>query len=543
MKMELRFTPTRLESEAEGTLTVSGYVNKTEQPSEILGTSKRFIEKIAKGTFARALKKANRDIDFLAEHKKDKILASTRNNSLSLVEDDQGLFMSATITPTSYGKDSYELIKSGIFKNMSFGFRTIKDSWKRIESNLYERTIVELELFEVSVVKDPAYSQSTISARGIDLVEEVEIPDIEIEVREERELPLDVQEKRLKVDIEKKHQDIQRAESFLENDPNSTSFQGFVKRENEKLTALNDELRQIQNQMEETIMKNEQRELQGAVKGGALFAEQIAPIIGRLESTSDVVSKVRKLKLTDSNLVIPFEDSLGEASFVDEDNPIPLVDFDVKKLTRLQKKRVGIAQRFSNVFLQDANDLDEASKNLMFKRVGKKLEDEILTGDGVLGFKGISNDVLVTSVNVAIAPTKEALRALYLKVNSEYRPFAKWYMSEGYFEKLSELTDNDGYLVKSKTVDGKVIPTLWGHEIDVTSSMNAGDVIGQVPVIFASITDSYTVAFSDSPIDTKFQAIKSDAAQAKAGTVLFAVETYCDGAIHNYQAVAKAVVA
>src|SRR5690606_7363150 len=155
MEMELRVNSAQLTGNQDGSLKVSGYVNKTEQLSEILGVTKRFKEKIARGAFSRAIKKAGRDIDFLSEHKADKILASTRNNSLQLTEDEQGLFMEATITPTTWGKDAYELINSGIFRNMSFGFRTIKDTWKKIESNLYERTIEELELFEVSVVKDP----------------------------------------------------------------------------------------------------------------------------------------------------------------------------------------------------------------------------------------------------------------------------------------------------------------------------------------------------------------------------------------------------
>ena len=175
MKMELRVQDAELRANTDGTMTVSGYVNKTGQLSNVLGVTKRFVEKIAKGAFSRAIQTAPKDIDFLAEHK-SKLLLPTRNNSLKLTEDEQGLFMEATITPTSWGKDYYELIDSGILRNMSFGFRTIKDSWRLLETNLYERTIEELELFEVSVVRDPAYSQSTIAARGIDLVEEVEIP-------------------------------------------------------------------------------------------------------------------------------------------------------------------------------------------------------------------------------------------------------------------------------------------------------------------------------------------------------------------------------
>lgn len=182
MNMELRVHNAELSSNEDGSMTVSGYVNKTEQLSNVLGITKRFVEKIAKGAFTRAIQNAKKDIDFLSEHKPEKILASTRNGSLTLREDEQGLFMEATIAPTSWGKDAYTLIDSKIYQNMSFGFRTIKDSWRNLEAGLYERTIEELELFEVSVVKDPAYSQSTIAARGIDLVEDVEIP---VELQEE----------------------------------------------------------------------------------------------------------------------------------------------------------------------------------------------------------------------------------------------------------------------------------------------------------------------------------------------------------------------
>lgn len=176
MEIELRVQNAELTSSEDGSMTVSGYVNETGKLSNILGVTTKFVEKIAPGAFQRAIDNSQRDIDFLAEHDNKKILASTRNGSLKLKEDDKGLFMSATIAPTSWGRDYYELIKAGILKNMSFGFRTIKDSWRSIDLDLFERTVEELELFEVSVVRDPAYSQSSIAARGIDLIKDVEVP-------------------------------------------------------------------------------------------------------------------------------------------------------------------------------------------------------------------------------------------------------------------------------------------------------------------------------------------------------------------------------
>ena len=199
MKMELRVQDSKMELNSDGTLTVSGYVNKTNEPSNVLGSEKRFVERISKGVFTRAIENSKRDIDFLAEHDSSKILASTRNDSLTLHEDESGLYMEATIAPTSWGRDAYTLIESGIYRNMSFGFKVVKDKWKSIENGLYERTIEDLELFEVSVVKNPAYSQSTIAARGIDVVEDVEPPselqEEEIDLDELKELMISINER------------------------------------------------------------------------------------------------------------------------------------------------------------------------------------------------------------------------------------------------------------------------------------------------------------------------------------------------------------
>jgi HK97 family phage prohead protease len=180
MKMELRVNQTTMTANDDGTLKVEGYVNKTNQPSNMLGRESRFIEVIKPGVWQRAIEKA-KEIHFYAEHDKNKILSSTRNGSLQLREDENGLYMTATISPTSWGKDYYQLIKDGILQNMSFGFRAIKDSWRNMGDH-FQRVVDEVELFEVSVVRDPAYASSTISARGIDLVED-EVPSSELNLR------------------------------------------------------------------------------------------------------------------------------------------------------------------------------------------------------------------------------------------------------------------------------------------------------------------------------------------------------------------------
>ena len=217
--IELRFNNfENVIDENDGKLRVSGYVNEVEKFSHTLGTRKKFKEKICRGTFKRALEKGN-DIHFLAEHDDNKILASTRNNSLTLVEDEKGLFMTAEISPTSYGKDYHTLINDGILRNMSFGFSVDKDKWKKSHDGIYTREITDLTLYEVSVVTNPAYPQSSIQARGMSLVNELEIPsDIEVEEEMEEVKQVDtVETEKTEETVEEKKEDRAYIEYIYDN--------------------------------------------------------------------------------------------------------------------------------------------------------------------------------------------------------------------------------------------------------------------------------------------------------------------------------------
>lgn len=174
-RVEFRMQDAHMSS--SGDMVVSGYVNETNQFSQELGISKRFKEKINKGAFKRAIQNSNRDIDFLAEHDSSIVLASTKNDTLQLREDDKGLYMEARVINTSAGRDWYEMISSGLITNMSFGFKSIEDEWRSVGENLFERTINNLELFEVSAVRNPAYAQSSISNRGMNTSDEDIVPE------------------------------------------------------------------------------------------------------------------------------------------------------------------------------------------------------------------------------------------------------------------------------------------------------------------------------------------------------------------------------
>lgn len=184
MTMEQRNLQVEIrQQEGKEGLQVSGIVNTPGEKSQLLRSKGRqFYEIVAKGTFEKAIKNA-KEILFLDSHNKSKILASTKNGSLSLIETEEGVQMEAEIVNTSYGRDVYELISAGLIGNMSFGFNCIKDSWSRDSEGVLVRTLEDIRLSEVSCVRVPAYEDSSIDTRGLE-VENVDFPIIENEDEE-----------------------------------------------------------------------------------------------------------------------------------------------------------------------------------------------------------------------------------------------------------------------------------------------------------------------------------------------------------------------
>mgnify|MGYP004700584943 CR=1 FL=1 len=220
MQMEIRSLPIDISSETQGdNLVVSGIVNGSGSISQVLtnpSNGRKFRETIAPGVFNQAIQNAKR-IDFLSQHDKSMILSTTDNDSLELRETDKGLEMTASITNTSWGKDTFQLIKDGIIKGMSFGMRVSDDSWTMGNDGIPMRTINGINLFEVSAVRNPAYLSSEIEARDVDVIKDVDIPD-NIEERSE-ELAEEVKETvEEKVDETKPSTEVKKTEESEKQD-------------------------------------------------------------------------------------------------------------------------------------------------------------------------------------------------------------------------------------------------------------------------------------------------------------------------------------
>ncbi len=150
-------------------LNVTGFASVYDSPSLDLGG---FTEVIARGAFTNVLKR-NPSVVLLREHNPIYTLASTKNNSLEIQEQEEGLRYWATCAPTTYASDLRILMESGIVSEASFSFVIAEegDSWEVRTADDGEkqvvRTITEIgELADCSICVQGAYPQASSEIAG-----------------------------------------------------------------------------------------------------------------------------------------------------------------------------------------------------------------------------------------------------------------------------------------------------------------------------------------------------------------------------------------
>lgn len=150
-------TDSKDEESEEETKTISGYALKFDEPSKDLGG---FVEVIT----PEALKEVDFSNCFLLyDHDYSKPLASVKNDTLKLEVDDIGLRFEATLNDTTYAKDVYENVSTGVVDSMSFGFELGIDSFDEDKEGTVTRSIKNIKnVPEVSVVTMPAYDSSNV---------------------------------------------------------------------------------------------------------------------------------------------------------------------------------------------------------------------------------------------------------------------------------------------------------------------------------------------------------------------------------------------
>ena len=157
-------------------LRLEGYAALFDVPSQPLqaeeGDSRNgaygmeFVEVIRRGAFTRALA-SSQDVRCLWNHEAEAPLGRTASGTLTLREDETGLFFSCLLPDTSLGRDVVELVRRGDVNQASFAFRAVQDRWSGSGSTGYVRELLDCDLFDVSAVTYPAYQQTSVAVRSV----------------------------------------------------------------------------------------------------------------------------------------------------------------------------------------------------------------------------------------------------------------------------------------------------------------------------------------------------------------------------------------
>lgn len=141
---------------------ISGHAAKFEVLSEDLGG---FRERIAPGAFANTIK--NGDVRALWNHDANIVLGRNKSGTLRLSEDLAGLAYEVDAPQTQLVRDMVLApIERGDVSQCSFGFYTVQDKWAKLDGE-WIRTLLEVELFDVSPVTYPAYPQTDVAVRSL----------------------------------------------------------------------------------------------------------------------------------------------------------------------------------------------------------------------------------------------------------------------------------------------------------------------------------------------------------------------------------------
>ena len=166
MKKEIRsFTapqPFAVRTMPDGSKQVSGYAIVFNSPSVDLGG---FVEVCNPGMLTRTLRE-NPDVLILRDHKSEMLLGRTTAGTLSLSTDSTGLRFAVTLPKTSVGDDTAENVRLRNLTGCSFGFNTVSDEWTSTADGKALRTLLDVDLFEISITSFPAYTETSVEARS-----------------------------------------------------------------------------------------------------------------------------------------------------------------------------------------------------------------------------------------------------------------------------------------------------------------------------------------------------------------------------------------
>ena len=257
MEKELRFVRSDITIEFSERI-VSGYAIRFMEESVDLGG---FIERIHPEAISIDQIR-NSDIFALFNHDDGMVLGRTGAGTLKLDLREDGLYYEINVPDTVAGNELLEHIKRGEMYGTSFAFSLPSDDsgevWSKGEDGNIYRDITNIEfLWEISPVFSPAYPTTTVSARSLEKIQELnDMKKENIELREEevKDPEKEMQDKKLQEE-QKADNRGDKKEERVEDDPKEE-----MKEDKEEMKEDKAEMQEDKADMSEDKMSEDKEE-------------------------------------------------------------------------------------------------------------------------------------------------------------------------------------------------------------------------------------------------------------------------------------------
>ena len=142
---------------------IVGHAAVFNSPTQIGSDDWGWMESVIPGAFAESIKVD--DVRGLFNHDPNMVLGRNKSGTLTLSEDDKGLYYEIDPPDTQAARDLLESIDRGDVTGSSFAFEVQEQRWTMKDDELDERELVRLKLWDVSPVTFPAYDDTDVGKR------------------------------------------------------------------------------------------------------------------------------------------------------------------------------------------------------------------------------------------------------------------------------------------------------------------------------------------------------------------------------------------
>lgn len=128
--------------------------------ASVYGNVDSYGDVVEPGAFSKSIKERGASVPILWQHDATKPIGSGQ-----VFETSAGLGIKGRILDTvTQGREALALLRAGAVKGLSIGYKTIKEQW---DATRKVRRLVEIKLYEVSVVTFPANELAGVESFGL----------------------------------------------------------------------------------------------------------------------------------------------------------------------------------------------------------------------------------------------------------------------------------------------------------------------------------------------------------------------------------------